>query len=154
MPPDSASIPDPTGWEFYCDDCETFREARRAEERDARDGSEYYEFICTVCHAILTFQRPTGEVRPAPDVATEMCPHCGDVNLFPGFTEMQAYTCRKCGKFVRLSDDPNLERFFGPEEGRWMTTARRGQSRSASRGRTSLGLQSNRCLRTRCPKPS
>jgi len=29
---------------------------------------------------------------------------------------MMAFTCRECGKVVRLSDDPNFERFFGPGE--------------------------------------
>jgi hypothetical protein len=30
---------------------------------------------------------------------------------------MMAYTCRGCGRLVRLSDDPGVEKFFGPEEG-------------------------------------
>jgi hypothetical protein len=24
--------------------------------------------------------------------------HCGTVNLFPGFSQMVAFTCRECGK--------------------------------------------------------
>jgi uncharacterized protein (DUF983 family) len=34
------------------------------------------------------------------DVASEMCAHCGSVNLFPGFSRMLAFTCRQCGKAV------------------------------------------------------
>ena len=30
------------------------------------------------------------------DLASETCPHCGAVNLFPGFTSMNAHTCRQC----------------------------------------------------------
>ena len=46
----------------------------------------------------------------------QMCPHCGKVNIFPGWSSMMAYTCRECGKVVRLSNDPGVEKFFGPEE--------------------------------------
>jgi hypothetical protein len=41
---------DPTGWEFYCEECNTFREARRADERDARDDRPYHEFVFDTCH--------------------------------------------------------------------------------------------------------
>jgi hypothetical protein len=92
---------DPTGWEFYCEDCETFREVRRADEHDAKSGSPYHEFVCNTCHSILlTFQQPTPGVKPAPDVATAMCPHCSSVNLFPGLTSVLAYVCHECGKSV------------------------------------------------------
>jgi uncharacterized protein (DUF983 family) len=30
--------------------------------------------------------------------AGEICRHCGTVNLFPGFSQMVAFTCRECGK--------------------------------------------------------
>jgi hypothetical protein len=29
------------------------------------------------------------------EVASEMCSHCGSVNLFPGFSRMLAFTCRQ-----------------------------------------------------------
>lgn len=29
---------------------------------------------------------------------SETCPHCGEVNTFPGFAAMEAYTCRICGE--------------------------------------------------------
>jgi Zn finger protein HypA/HybF involved in hydrogenase expression len=34
------------------------------------------------------------------EVASEVCPHCGSVNLFPGFSRMLGFTCRQCGKAV------------------------------------------------------
>jgi hypothetical protein len=38
---------------------------------------------------------------------SEMCPHCADLNTFPGFNSpgfnsMPAYTCRECGEPVRV----------------------------------------------------
>ena len=52
------SVPDLEGWEAYCETCGAFREARRVESQDVSDGTEYFEFVCNVCHSILlTFQR-------------------------------------------------------------------------------------------------
>jgi uncharacterized protein (DUF983 family) len=28
---------------------------------------------------------------------SETCSHCGELNTFPGFSSMEAYTCRHCG---------------------------------------------------------
>jgi uncharacterized protein (DUF983 family) len=39
------------------------------------------------------------------DVATGKCPHCGAVNLFPGFSKMLAFTCRECGQAVSMDDN-------------------------------------------------
>lgn len=33
-------------------------------------------------------------------VCSEACPRCAGVNIFPGFTSMEAYTCRHCGQGV------------------------------------------------------
>jgi hypothetical protein len=52
------------------------------------------------------------------DFSTEMCPHCGKVNVISGFSELMAYTCRECGEVVRLSDDPDIDRIFGREPDR------------------------------------
>jgi len=32
--------------------------------------------------------------------ASAICPHCGEENTFPGFTEVSAYVCVECGKAV------------------------------------------------------
>ena len=51
-------IPNLTGWELFCDDCRTFRDARLSAERDAGTQEEYYDVVCNTCHAILvTFRR-------------------------------------------------------------------------------------------------
>jgi 5-methylcytosine-specific restriction endonuclease McrA len=41
---------------------------------------------------------------------------CGNVNLMPGFSVMMVYTCRECGEVVQLSDDPQIDRIFGPRQ--------------------------------------
>jgi hypothetical protein len=97
-----AAIPDLNGCEAYCEVCKCFREARRADECDAKSGSTYFEFICKVCHSILlTFQRlgtQQSEDKPAATIApTARCPHCGEMNAFPGFSEIFAYVCNHCG---------------------------------------------------------
>src|SRR6266849_3973575 len=85
---DKEAIPDLDGWEAYCERCKAFREARRAQERDVGDGTEYFEFVCKTCHSILlTFQRlgmerPENKPAEMPAVSAR-CPHCGDLNVFP-----------------------------------------------------------------------
>ena len=51
------------------------------------------------------------EVNPTLDdielslqICTGMCPHCGKVNIFPGFLEMKDYTCQECGQAVEGGD--------------------------------------------------
>ena len=47
-------------------------------------------------------RRTQDEMQLSLDIASEQCPHCGAVNLFPGFSPMMAYTCRQCGEAVNL----------------------------------------------------
>jgi hypothetical protein len=79
------------------------------------------EITCNECGAVVRtvptadLQRTYDEVELSLEsLATEMCPFCGNVNVFPGWSSMMAYTCRGCGKAVRTSDDPNIEKLFGP----------------------------------------
>jgi hypothetical protein len=81
------------------------------------------EIGCTECGKVVRtvpvgdLQRTYDEIELSLDsVATEMCPFCDKVNVFPGWSSMMAYTCRGCGKVVRTSDDPNIEKFFGHKE--------------------------------------
>jgi len=46
-------------------------------------------------------ERTFVEMELTLDIASELCPHCGKVNLFPGFSKMHAYTCRECGRAVQ-----------------------------------------------------
>jgi Zn finger protein HypA/HybF involved in hydrogenase expression len=63
---------------------------------------EESEFVCNEC----------GVVVPLPDVqravmemeSTEAtCPHCGRVNQISGFSEIDAFVCRFCGRGVNLT---------------------------------------------------
>jgi uncharacterized protein (DUF983 family) len=49
---------------------------------------------------VANVERALTELELTLEVASEMCPHCGSVNLFPGFSKMLAFTCRQCGKAV------------------------------------------------------
>ena len=70
-------------------------------------GSEA-EIECNECGAVIRsvpvndLQRTLQEMEATLDVATAMCPHCRTVNLFPGFTEMLAFICKKCGRPVEV----------------------------------------------------
>jgi hypothetical protein len=98
------TIPDLDGWEVYCEDCKAFREARRTQNHDVSDGIEYFEFVCNTCHSILlTFQRlgtQSAEAKPARPILTARCPHCRELNIFPGFDKIFAYVCQHCGQGV------------------------------------------------------
>jgi hypothetical protein len=85
-----------------------------------RDGQGYIE--CNDCDAVVRtvpaaqLRQTLNEMEASLDVASEKCPHCGSVNLFPAFSVMRAYTCRQCRKLVRLSSGPDIDAIFGPEE--------------------------------------
>ena len=60
------TVPDLDGWEAYCEECKAFREGVRTQNHDASHGSEYFNFICTVCHSVmLTFPDADGEITAA-----------------------------------------------------------------------------------------
>ena len=86
------------------------------------DQPDTADIICNECEAVVRtvptadLQCTLDEMESTLDVATARCPHCGSVNLFPGFSEMLAFVCKECGESVRLSDDPSIERMFGRED--------------------------------------
>jgi uncharacterized protein (DUF983 family) len=45
------------------------------------------------------------EMEPTLETLQRSLPHCGAVNLFPGFSQILAFTCKECGAGARLSDD-------------------------------------------------
>jgi uncharacterized protein (DUF983 family) len=49
------------------------------------------------------------------EVCGEKCPHCGAVNLLHGFSEVMVFTCKQCGKAIRLAQDPHIDRVLGEE---------------------------------------
>jgi hypothetical protein len=81
------------------------------------------EITCNSCAAVVRavpvadLQRTYDEMELSLDpCAIEMCPRCGHINMFPGWTSMGAYTCSGCGELIRLSDDPAIELIFGPPD--------------------------------------
>jgi hypothetical protein len=56
-----------------------------------------------------------GEMELTLDFVNEICPDGGKANVMSGFSAIVAYTCHDCGEVVRLSDDPDVERLFGPK---------------------------------------
>jgi hypothetical protein len=47
------------------------------------------DIVCNECQL--------DEMESTLDMCSNMCPHCGSVNLFPGFSRMVAYVCREWG---------------------------------------------------------
>ena len=66
------------------------------------------DLTCNECGTVVRvvraedLRRTQDEMQLSLDIASEQCPHCGAVNLFPGFSRMMAYTCRQCGEAVNL----------------------------------------------------
>jgi hypothetical protein len=61
------------------------------------------EIICNECSVTVRtvpaadLQRTLTEMELTLNFAMAKCSHCGAVNLFPGFSEMLAFTCKECG---------------------------------------------------------
>jgi len=66
---------------------------------------------CNECGAVVRnvaaadLQRTLDEMELSLVMCTAMCPHCGKVNIFPGFSEMISYTCQECGRAVESDDE-------------------------------------------------
>ena len=60
------------------------------------EGNEYR---CNECDAVIAtevVQRAIIEMEST----SETCPHCGKVNKIDGFSKIEAFTCRYCGRGV------------------------------------------------------
>jgi hypothetical protein len=61
------------------------------------------DILCNECGAIVRtvpaadLQRTFDEMELTLDLCTEMCPHCGKVNVIAGFSQVMAFTCSNCG---------------------------------------------------------
>jgi hypothetical protein len=75
------------------------------------DAPELANIICNECEVVVKtvpvddLQRALREMEFSLDMCNPTCPHCGKENLITGFSEILAFTCRHCGKAVRLSND-------------------------------------------------
>lgn len=73
------------------------------------------DIVCNECEAIIRrvpateLQRTLDEMELTLDIASAQCPHCGATHLAPGFSELIAFVCDKCGEVVRLKDDTNID---------------------------------------------
>jgi hypothetical protein len=77
------------------------------------------EIFCTECNALTRSIRTTElrqtltDMQLSLDVSTAIYPNCGAVNVAPGFSNLLAFTCERCGAVTKLADDPMADRFFG-----------------------------------------
>ena len=66
------------------------------------------DIVCNECGTVVrtvliaNLEKALCEMELSLDFASEMCPYCRSVNLFPGFTSLKAYTCRQCGRGVEV----------------------------------------------------
>jgi hypothetical protein len=69
-------------------------------------GTDSIDLMYNECGAVI-MTVPAAEAEPtllrmamAEGMCSETCPHCGELNTFPGWTAMEASTCRHCGTGV------------------------------------------------------
>ena len=72
--------------------------------------------VCNECETVVRrvpateLQRTLDEMESSLDMRTDMCPHCGKVNVFPVFSTMMVYICQECGESVNLGAGCQLDR--------------------------------------------
>jgi hypothetical protein len=82
-------------------------------------GGNQAEIICNECDRLVRtvpvsdLQKTLDDMELTLELSSAVCPTCGTVNLFPGFSKIMAFTCKKCGQVVKLTDDPEIDRLFG-----------------------------------------
>lgn len=68
------------------------------------------EIRCNECDALIE-TAPLDELQTTisrlalpmwQTVTSQRCPHCGALNVLPGFSSMEAYICKECGEGVRV----------------------------------------------------
>src|SRR5580698_9236438 len=68
------------------------------------ESGDQADLVCNECGAVISSVEPTLlRMAMSGGLCSETCPHCGQLNTFPGFSSMEAYTCRHCdlGVIVR-----------------------------------------------------
>src|SRR5256885_1252353 len=62
------------------------------------------DLVCNECDALIRTvpaseaEQALAQLAPSDEICTGRCPHCGALNVFPGFSSMEAFTCRECGE--------------------------------------------------------
>jgi hypothetical protein len=68
------------------------------------------EIRCNECNALIQTV-PLNEIEATmaklampmwEEVTSERCSHCGALNVFPGFSTIDAYICKECGEGVKV----------------------------------------------------
>jgi hypothetical protein len=74
----------------------------------AQNNQMPVDLMCNECGAVIA-SVPAGEAEQtllrmamSGGVCSETCPLCGELNVFPGWTAMEAFTCRFCGNGVKV----------------------------------------------------
>jgi ribosomal protein S27AE len=89
----------------------------RLEENSAQLLPPVPENLTLLVRAVpaADLERTLDQMELTLDVSAEKCPHCGAVNLLPGFSRVIVFTCENCGTAVRLGNDRDIDRLFGKE---------------------------------------
>ena len=73
---------------------------------------EHARIRCNECGAVLAtvptanLEKTFTDMELVLDLASAHCPHCGSVNLFPGFSQVVSYICQSCGRGVTGEPTP------------------------------------------------
>jgi hypothetical protein len=62
---------------------------------------EQSQFVCNECGAVVPVADVQGAVMEM-ESCEATCPHCGRINHIDGFSKIEAFVCRHCGRGVRL----------------------------------------------------
>jgi hypothetical protein len=66
------------------------------------------DLVCNECNALIrTVPASEGEqmltqLAPSDELCSARCPHCEALNVFVGFSIMEAFTCSECGEGVAV----------------------------------------------------
>jgi hypothetical protein len=66
------------------------------------------DLVCNECNALIRTvpasedDQTLAHLASSDEICSARCPHCTAMNVFPGFSAMNAFTCRECGEGVAV----------------------------------------------------
>jgi hypothetical protein len=66
------------------------------------------DVVCNECNTVVRtvpavkLRQTLDEMELTLELSSAVCPYCGSVNVFPGFSQIVAFVCRECGASVNL----------------------------------------------------
>jgi hypothetical protein len=65
------------------------------------------DLVCNSCGAVVDtvpIDRAGSRLMElaSAEMCSALCPHCGAINVFPGFTVIEAFVCQECAEGVRV----------------------------------------------------